>query len=164
MGILQFMKWMLKRQGSKLVTRDAETQEIKKTSDGRLMAAEVKPKAKKETWRSALSKLTDNGKLLDDVLVNLALGNAYTARLPDGRESAPIVPSPEVRRAAAIDILHMVRGKPVSQTEVMDAVMADEELDRYRAISDEELLAAVKGDPYLERVDKKRLKADSDDE
>lgn len=159
------MKWMLKRQGSKLVNRDAETHEIKKTSDGRPMSFEVAPKAKKETWRRALSKLTDNGKLLDDVLLNLAAGNAYTAKLPDGRESAPIVPSPEVRRAAAIDILHMIRGKPVSQTEVMAAEKEAEELEKYSAISDADLLAAVKDLPYLERVvDKELAREDSDDE
>lgn len=139
-----------------LVKRDVKTGLPVVRSDGKpdIQHAEVpttlSPRGVSSTWRSMLRKLTKNGAALDEVLYNLAMGNAYESSLPDGRKSEPIVPSPEVRRAAAIDLLHMLRGKPVSQTEVVASERAAEDLAAYAAYSDEDIARAAA--PFLERV------------
>ena len=93
----------------------------------------------RDTWRWTLRKLTNDGAELFAVLYNLAQGAPYVASW-EGKVSEPIVPSPEVRRAAATDLLHMLHGKPVAQTEVMKAEMEAQEVQRYQAMSREELL------------------------
>lgn len=93
----------------------------------------------RDTWRSTLRKLTNNGEELFVVLYNLAQGAPYKASF-EGKESEPIIPSPEVRRAAATDLLHMLHGKPVAQTEVVKSEVEAQEMQRYQAMSREELL------------------------
>jgi hypothetical protein len=118
-----------------------------------------KPKdVKRETWRGVMRRLTNDGKDVMEVLYNLAMGNVLVAQLPDGRVSEPMVPSPEVRRAAAVDLLHMLHGKPVAQTEVVKAEQEAEDVAQYAALSDEQLeeLLAEAG---WKKAEQKRLAA-----
>ncbi len=156
------MDWLFKRQGNKVVLRDQETGMPKKDENNQPMAVVIPKDAPQKTWRTKLRKLTNNGELLDEVLMSLAGGEAYEARLPDGRKSEPIVPSPEVRRAAAVDLLNMLRGKPVSQTEVGKAEEVEAERERLAAFSDDALAEAAR--PYLEVIARKKLDSKSKSE
>lgn len=134
------------QQGRTLVVRDEKGDPVKK-SDGTIAKTLLPlPKSSKETWRKALARLTDDGRILDRILLDLAMGNAYEPVLPDGRRGEPVVPSPEVRRAAATDLQHMLRGKPVAQTEVLKAEKESEDLMQYSAFSDEQLKAIIEGE------------------
>ncbi len=146
------MDWMLKRQGNKLVLRGKDGLPLK-DEDGKPRAVVVPKDASPATWRAKLRRLTKDGDLLDEILLSLAGGAAYQAQLPDGRVSDPIVPSPEVRRAAAVDLLHMLRGKPVPQTEVTKSEEESEKMKRMSAYSDEALIEAAR--PFLEVVARK---------
>lgn len=145
---------MLKRQGNKLVLRGKDGLPLK-DKEGQPRAVVIPKDAPAATWRSRLRKLTKDGELLEEVLLSLAGGEAYQARLPDGRVSDPIVPSPEVRRAAAVDLLHMLHGKPVPQTEVIKSEEESTKLKRMAAYSDEALAEAAR--PFLEVVARKSL-------
>lgn len=98
----------------------------------------------KRTWRASLKALTNDGEDLHVVLFNLAHGVPLVSRLPDGRECEPVIPSPEVRRAAAMDLLTLLHGKAVAQTEVMKAEIDAEEVARYAAMSADELFEAAR--------------------
>ena len=127
-------------QGGVLVARD----ENERVVAAHPVPAEGKSIAqKKETWRTAMRRLTNDGLDQMTVLHNLSQGIAYKVTLPDGRESEPIIPTPEVRRAAAIDLLHMLHGKPVAQTEVVRAEQEAEDAAQYASFSDEQLEQAL---------------------
>lgn len=138
------------RQGEVVVVRDDENRIVRHPDGKQAKAVVVSRSVNKETWRKALNRMTDNGRILDERLLNLALGHAYTASLPDGRVSDPIIPTPEVSRAATVDLLHMMRGKPVAQTEVMKAEKEAEDMEQYQAMSDEQLKAIIEGEFKLE--------------
>lgn len=119
------------------VVRDASTSKA-------LASSTLQKPVTIRSWRNTLRKLTNDGEDLHRILFDLASGTPTTYKLPDGRESEPVIPSPEVRRAAAVDLLHMLHGKPVAQTEV-DRAEADREIrQQYAAIDDDTLLAAVR--------------------
>jgi phosphoribosylcarboxyaminoimidazole (NCAIR) mutase len=105
-----------------------------------------------------MRRLTNDGKDVMEVLYNLAMGSAVISQLPDGRVSEPIIPSPEVRRAAAVDLLHMLHGKPVAQTEVVKAEQEAEDVAQYAALSDDELERLLK-EAGWKKAEKKRLAA-----
>lgn len=137
----------VEKQGNVLVVRDAKGEVV--------ASANVAKAPTKESWRRALAKLTNNGKDLDEILLSLAHGVPYEPTLPDGRKAEPIIPTPEVRRAAAMNLLENLRGKAVAQTEVLAAEKADEDLVQYAALSDAQLLEAAR--PWLERKQAKSL-------
>jgi hypothetical protein len=122
---------------------------------------------KSETWRSAMRRLTKDGAELHQVLYNLAMGSVQVVELPDGRVSEPIIPSPEVRRAAAVDLLHMLHGKPVAQTEVVKAEQEAEDAKQYAALSDEQLEKLLMESGWAKAAEKRRIAsgvADPEDE
>lgn len=144
---------MLVREGNKLVARDENKNVV--TEKGKAVAVVLpKPDAPQETWRKSIARLTRNGRDMQDVLYNLAMGNAYEVKLPDGRVSEPIIPTAEVRRACAVTLHEWLHGKAVAQTEVMAAEKEAEDVQQYRALSDAELAAAAI--PYLERIQQTR--------
>lgn len=133
-------------QGQHLTVRD-ESGKLVRGEEGKVLAAKKPPhNANKETWRKSVSRLTDDGRVLHRVLMDLALGNAYEPTLPDGRKAEPVVPSPEVRRASAVDLLHMLHGKPVAQTEVMRSEQEAQDMMQYSAMTDEQLRAIIEGE------------------
>jgi hypothetical protein len=103
-------------------------------------------KSRKETWRAALRRLTNNGADLHATLYNLSQGTPLTYTLPDGRTSEPIIPSPEVMRAAAVNLIEFLHGKAVAQSEVTKAEEDSVRLDQLSAYSDEELRKIVEGE------------------
>ncbi len=118
---------------------------------------------KRETWRSVMRRLTNDGKDVMEVLYNLAMGTAVVAQLPDGRVSEPVIPSPEVRRAAAVDLLHMLHGKPVAQTEVARAAQEAEDVAQYAALSDEELKRILENSAW-DKASAKRMELSEGEE
>lgn len=109
-----------------------------------------------ETWRRALSKLTNGGKDMQLVLLDLMNGNAYTPRVfdRDGKElpnvrCEPIIPSAEVRRAAAMNLHEMLHGKAVAETEVISSEREAEKVKQLESMSDAQLEAFIEGE-YLE--------------
>ena len=151
-------------QGGVLVARDEKGSIVAtQTIETRGMS----PARKKETWRTAMRRMTNDGLDQMRVLHDLSHGVAYKVTLPDGRESEPIIPTPEVRRAAAIDLLHMMHGKPVAQTEVVRAEQEAEDAVQYAALSDEQLEAAME-QALIERgwrkAEQKRLALSEDED
>jgi len=142
------------REGSKVV----DATPIKSHADLAERKARTPEGVKRETWRGVMRRLTNDGKDVMEVLYNLAMGSAVISQLPDGRVSEPIIPSPEVRRAAAVDLLHMLHGKPVAQTEVVKAEQEAEDVAQYAALSDDELERLLK-EAGWKKAEKKRLAA-----
>jgi hypothetical protein len=142
------------REGNKVV----DSTPVKSHADLAKNRARTPEGAKRETWRGVMRRLTNDGKDVMEVLYNLAMGNVLVAQLPDGRVSEPIVPSPEVRRAAAVDLLHMLHGKPVAQTEVVKAEQEAEDVAQYAALSDDELERLLK-EAGWKKAEAKRLAA-----
>lgn len=139
----------LSRQGDRVVARD---------ENGKVVGSSIVTRdATKRTWRRLLKEMTHDGADVMTVLHNLAMGHAYTA-VHDGKETEPIVPSPEVRRAAAMDLLTFLHGKPVAQTEVAKADEVAEEMVQYSAMSETELRRIV----ALSDAEKKRKELTGD--
>lgn len=139
----------LSRQGDRVVARD---------ENGKVVGSSIVTRdATKRTWRRLLKEMTHDGADVMAVLHNLAMGHAYTA-VHDGKETEPIVPSPEVRRAAAMDLLTFLHGKPVAQTEVAKADEVAEEMVQYSAMSETELRRIV----ALSDAEKKRKELTGD--
>lgn len=111
--------------------------------DGRLMQRVLDPGTKRETWRSVLRKMTDNGFEQFVVLREISLGSPFQVELEDGTMSQPMIPSLETQRAAAKDIIEFLHGKAVAQTEVTAAEQDAMSMEQVRALSDEELTARV---------------------
>lgn len=138
-------RFLVTRTGNRIHKTDVETGVSIETTP-------ISPKAlMKRTWRAALRHITNDGEDAMVVLRDLMEGRPFVATLPDGRQSEPVIPSPEVRRAAALDILHLLHGKPVAQTEVLKAEREAEDLEKYKAMSLDALVAAAA--PLLARVE-----------
>lgn len=136
----------LKRQGAHLVLRN---------DDGTIKAHALAKKndQRPQTWRRALSRLTNDGEDALKTLVDLNNGNAYTPKVYDrnGKEDptqvcAPIIPTAEVRRASAMNIHEMLRGKAVAETEVIASERAAEKKIQLESMSDAQLQAYIDGE------------------
>jgi hypothetical protein len=133
--------------GAFLVLRDSE---------GKRLAKAIDSGNTRKSWRGLLKDLTNNGIEQFTILRELSLGTPTYATLPDGRQSEPVIPSAEVRRAAARDLLEFLHGKPVAQTEVAHAEAETRLMEQVQALSDAELEARVRnllGDGDGEVVD-----------
>lgn len=119
---------------------------------------------KRRTWRTALQKLTNDGDDLVRVLYELAMGSASQVLLPDGRVSEPVIPTPEVRRAAAADLLDRLHGKAVAQTEVMRASQEAEDHAQYSALTDEQLKEVLRNTAWVIAEQKRRELSEGDGE
>lgn len=116
---------------------------------GRIVEKAAAPKSNapvhvNKSWRSLLSKLTNNGLEQFSILRELSLGTPFSVTLPDGTVSEPTLPSAETRRAASRDLLEFLHGRPVTQTEVAHAEAESRLLEQVQALSDEELMARVR--------------------
>lgn len=106
-----------------------------------------------QTWRRALAKLTNGGQDMQLVLIDLMHGNAYTPKVydKDGKERVgvscePIIPSAEVRRAAAMNLHEMLHGKAVAETEVLTSEREAEKKLQLESMSDAQLQAYIDGE------------------
>jgi hypothetical protein len=104
-------------------------------------------------WRRQVRHMTNNGIDGFKVLINLMNGVPQKVTLPDGTESEWIIPTMEVQRQSAKDIIEFINGKAVAQTEVMKAEKEAEDVEQYQAMSDDALREAAR--PFLERAQKK---------
>lgn len=135
-------------EGRRLVERDASTEKVLKTvalPEPQVLATQP-IKVQRETWRSAIRRMTGGGQEMYVNLLNLARGIPIVQKLPDGRESEPIAVSPEVMLQANKALIEFVDGKAVAQTEVRAAEQETVDVERYRAMSDEELKKLVAGE------------------
>lgn len=139
----------LKRQGAHLVARRA---------DGTVKAHAIAQKAdqRPQTWRRALSKLTNDGNDMLECLYSLMHGNAYTPRVYDRfgkedltKECEVIIPTAEVRRQAAMNLHEMLRGKAVAETEVISSEREAEKAKQLESMSDEQLQSYINGEYKL---------------
>ena len=129
----------IKRQGNHVVLRDDKG----KVRAHALMSRAATP----ETWRRGLHKLTDGGRDMQLTLIDLMHGNVYQPRLPDGRLSSEIIiPTPEVRRAAAMNLHEMLHGKAVAETEVLASDREAEKKVQLESMTNEQLQAYVDAD------------------
>lgn len=111
--------------------------------------------------RRQVRHMTRGGLDAYQVLINIMSGHPQKVKLPDGTESDWIVPTIETQRAAAKDIIEFLDGKAVAQTEVMKAEKEGEDVDQYRAMSDEALREAATS--FLERVPAKKKLPEGDE-
>lgn len=146
------------RQNGITVIRDEKNRVVSKVID----PPTNKPLAKLLSWRKLLRDLDTTG--IDDWLQlrAIAYGEPRKVYNPDDGTYTYDVPSISDQRQALTTLLEMRFGKAVAQTEVMKAETEAEEAKQYAAISDEELLKAIKP-LYLERVEKKAEDDDSVD-
>jgi hypothetical protein len=136
----------LKRQGAHLVARRA---------DGTVKAhvRAQKTDQRPQTWRRALSKLTNEGNDMLECLYALMHGNAYTPKVYDRfgkedltKECEVIIPTAEVRRAAAMNLHEMLRGKAVAETEVIASEREAEKAKQLESMSDAQLQSYIDGE------------------
>lgn len=128
----------IKTEGRSVVLRDSDGRIVKKTLRKESAVSLPKP------WRQVLRELTGNGEDLHNVLYNIAMGEVFVPQ-HEGMQMEPQVPTFEVRRAAATDLLHMLHGKPVAQSEVTKAEEDNTALQQMGAMSDEQLWGIVHG-------------------
>jgi hypothetical protein len=97
---------------------------------------------KPKGWRAAARMMAGGDAVpqLFKVLMDIAEGKAVLCTLPDGRIGPPIVPTAADRLRAATEYIHAVIGRPVPQTEIVQAEAAGQELEALQALSDDELL------------------------
>lgn len=113
----------------------------------------------RQTARAALRAMTNNGLDLYARLVDIANGKPHVFRYEkDGREfeSEVLVPSLDLQRQTAKDLLEFLHGKAVPQTELVAAEEQQQQMEQMAALSDEQLLAIIS-------KKRKELAGDSDD-
>lgn len=100
---------------------------------------------KRYSWRTALRKKVGNhAERIWEILLDIAEGRAIQTELPDGRIGPPIIPTAADRTRAAIEMAHMLCGRPVDQTQITAADREASDMEAVRALSDEELQARAK--------------------
>lgn len=97
-------------------------------------------KNQRQTWRAVLRAMTNDGADLLARLYDIAMGKPFVVKLADGRELEPTVPTLETQRMAAMDLVTMLHGRAVPQTEVVKA--EESALEAIRSMSDEDLAKA----------------------
>lgn len=135
------------RADSKLVLRD-ETGRLVKTKPVEPFATVIEmPKAK--NWRAAIRRqVGGDGSAIWETWFDLMQGKVFTPRHVDAdgtvHEGEPMVPSFEVRRAAARDLAEFAFGKPVAQTEIVKAEEESETMAQLNALSDDAIAAKMR--------------------
>ena len=131
--------------------------QVLRDSNGRIVSGSgpLNPEGRgagaKEHSRSFRKYLRDktgtSGEKMWDVLIDIALGRAWIpeVRHPDGTISygIPQVPSSTDRRMAAQAVLEHMHGRAVPESEIMRAEEASEEMQKIRAMRDEDLLKEI---------------------
>lgn len=113
---------------------------VARNAQGQPIAHSNNPK-RKLAWREVLGKLTGNGTDLLAKMHAIANGEIFTpvGTDRDGREFQPMVPTIEQQLHAQQMLWEYLHGKAVAQTEVVKASEAADELERLKALSDDEL-------------------------
>ncbi len=93
-----------------------------------------------KSWRDSLRKRLTVERL-HDILANFAEGKAWMATLPDGRSTAPILPSSTDSLKAAMFLHEALHGKAVAQTEIIKAEQEAKDFEAVRALDDDALEA-----------------------
>lgn len=96
------------------------------------------PEVRAKTWRESLRRRLPADRM-HEILADLAEGKAWMAELPDGRQSAPVLPSTDVRLRAIMFLHEALYGKAVAQTEIQKAEQEAKEFEAIRALTDDEL-------------------------
>jgi hypothetical protein len=142
----------IKRQGNTVVLRSgAEPSKALVKAHAVVQRADARP----DTWRKALGKLTNNGADIHLVLINLMHGNAYRPQVldekgnPTGQVMELVVPTPEVRRAASMNLHEMLHGKAVPETEVRIAEAEASKKVQLESMTDAELEKYIEGEYKL---------------
>ena len=124
----------MKKEGPFAVVRDAE---------GRVTHRQVDQKGPRKNWRHWARLMTNDGMNQFEKMVAISEGRAFqtTITLPTGEKvlSEPMVPPLSVQKEAAKDVFEFLHGKAVAATEVVKAEEEAKELERVRAMSDDEL-------------------------
>lgn len=95
-----------------------------------------------KNWRAALRAETGQyGENLWPMMAQLAKGLPWQVTLPDGRLSAPVMPTPDVMLRAQMFLAEMQFGKAVPQTEIQKAEQEAADFEAVRSLSDEQLFA-----------------------
>lgn len=124
------------RQGNILVSRDENDKPVQK--------AVVSPKMKKKHLAQIIKEITTDNVDTALAMRDLAMGVPYIPVLPDGRRGEPVIPSPEVRRAAIVNLWEYSEGKPVAITEMTAAAIDQDLRAKYESMSDEDLEEAIR--------------------
>lgn len=139
----------LQRQGPHLAMRN-EKGDLEVDSKGKAVAAVAPNGASPETWRRALKKLTRGGMDIHERLLRIGMGEILISRgeMPDGTEivSEPQVPTPEVQRAALMNLHEMMFGKAVAETEVNQSEVEAAKRQALEAMSEADLLKIIEGE------------------
>jgi hypothetical protein len=112
-------------------------------SAGNLITRVVDKGDERENWRNIMRRLTNNGQNQMEKLADISMGHAFTATMPDGRESEPMIPTLQLQAVTSQVILEMLHGKAVAQTEMRKAEEETKLVEQYRSLSDNELRAKV---------------------
>ena len=118
------------KQGHFVVLRDSKGRVISKVMEGT---------TPRETFRSILRKLSNDGFDYAQALDGIARGTPVVVELPDGRQSEPQVAPIGVRVEALKFLWEQLHGKAVDQTKVVEAAHAADELARFKSMSEREL-------------------------
>lgn len=114
-------------------------------SKGNLVAKAIEKTNKKETVRSIIGRMTNNGEALLLNMLKLANFTPIVVKNADGTELAePLVATPAVALEANKWLLEQFAGKAVAQNEVDRSAAESAIIDQLRALSDDELEQRVK--------------------
>lgn len=114
-------------------------------SKGNLVAKAVEKSTKKETLRSIIGRMTNNGESLVINMLKLANFTPIKVLGPDGSELAePLIATPAVALEANKWLAEQYGGKAVPQNEVDRSAAESAIIDQLRSLSDEELEQRVK--------------------
>ena len=97
----------------------------------------------KKTALAIMRQLTNNGLDLYLRLHDIGMGKAHVVKLPDGRETAPMVPSFDTQRQALKELIEFMHGKAVPQTEVVKAMQQQSEAEQISALTEDQLWRIV---------------------
>lgn len=124
----------MKKEGPFAIIRD---------KDGRVVHRQLDQKGPKKNWRQYARLMTNDGLDMFQKMVSIARGEAFQTEivLPTGEKmlSEPMIPPISVQKEAAKDVFEFLHGKAVAATEVVKAEEEARELERVRAMSDQEL-------------------------
>jgi len=123
-----------KKEGPFAVVRD---------EGGRIKYKQLDQKGPRKNWRHWARLMTNDGMNQFEKMVAISEGRAFQTEvtLPTGEKmlSEPMIPPIAVQHAASLDLFELLHGKAVAATEVVKAEEEAKELERVRAMSDDEL-------------------------
>ena len=124
----------MKKEGPFAIIRD---------KDGRVVHRQIDQQGPRKNWRQYARLMTNDGLDMFQKMVSIAKGEAFQTEitLPTGEKmlSEPMIPPLSVQKEAAKDVFELIHGKAVAATEVVKAEEEAKEIERVRAMSDDEL-------------------------